>query len=466
MAAPAHDVVRLGLRELSARLQQRSLSSVEVTEAFLARLDALSRGGGAPRPLPALARALAKESDARRARGEARSPLDGVPLTLDERLDLAGQPSALGQPARSDPIADRDAAVVAILRDAGAVFLGKCDVDRTGHAAALAAGGSPSGVGADVGGSLRIGAAFSGACGLKPTTDRWSCLGSHAPLPGVDVVRAQPGPLGRTVDDLALLLDVVTPERCARHDPRTAPLALPPHATVDVTKLRVGILVDDGLVKTSPAVARALREAADLVRDAGAYIEPVAPLLVEDAAFTWLALASSASSSTSSTARRAAALARAVAGDRLAARAMHVRGPRSLHDVTGLVARAQAIAAELLQTWERLELDVVLCPAHATPAPPAGVDDFALASSSSIVWSVAGFPAGVVPVTAVRPDETGAARAATFLEKKARLVDDASGGLPVGVQVVARPFREEHALAAMAVIEAGARGRPGFPGHA
>lgn len=518
------EIIALGLRELSRRLSTRELSSLEVTDAFLARLDALQADvRPLAVPLPSMARALAGESDKRRARGEARGALDGVPLTLKESLDIAGQPSTLGLPSRRALTANKDAVVTAILRDAGAVFLAKTNVSQSllftecrnplygqtanpwnpartpggssgGEAAAIAALGSPGGVGTDLGGSIRVPCAWTGICGLKPTNDRWSNIGSTTAVPGQELIRGQAGPMARHVDDLALLLEVVTPELCAAHDPRCPPLPLPSWRGIDVGALRVGFFVDDGVVRPSPAVERAVHEAVAAVRDAGARVEHYTPFLVEDALFTYLGGIAADGGETlraqldtrdvdvalrtlwrvlrlPAVARQAAGRTLRLAGERHVGRLVEMLGEKSVAELWRLTRRARAIAIEVHQTWERLGLDVVICPAHATPAiPHTASEDFTLAASASMYWNLVGFPAGVVPVTRVRVDETSPSRGSGRLERRAASVDVASAGLPVGVQVVARPWREEHVLAVMHAIEVAGTTRgelPRFPlGHA
>lgn len=513
------DVIRKGLRELSASLASGELTSVEVTEAFLARI-AVVQPTIKPYaiPLPALARTLAKESDSRRARGETRGPLDGVPLSIKESVDIAGQPSTLGMPSRKGHTADRDALVVSVLREAGAVFLGKTNLSQAllyaesrnpiygqtanpfdptrspggssgGEGAAIAAYASPGGIGTDIGGSIRTPCAWNGICGLKPTNDRWSNLGSSTAIPGQEIVRGQIGPMARTVDDLALLLEVVTPEKCAHRDPRTAPLAIPAYREVDVSKLRIGWFVDDGIVRPSAAVERTVRRAAEALEQAGARVEHYTPFLVEDAIFTYLAgLSADGAESLRAQidekdldvalktlwqitklpdlARKAAGKGLGFAGERHVGRLLEVLGEKSVAELWKLTRRAREIAAETLSTWDRLDLDVVLCPVHATPAIQHEASrDFTLAGSPAMFWNLVNFPAGVVPVTTVRADETTLRNTARGgrLEKRAASVDEGSAGLPLGVQVVARPFREEHVVAAMSAIERAVSGDEGFP---
>jgi fatty acid amide hydrolase len=119
---------------------------------------------------------------------------------------------------------------------------------------------------------------------------------------------------------------------------------------------------------------------------------------------------------------------------------------------------------EILEAMDAARIDIVLCPAHATAALPHGMaKDFPIAGSPSMVWNAVQFPGGVVPVTRVRDDEAVRPGAKGRWEIHAEKVDRTSAGLPVGVQVVARPWRDEEVLAAMIAIERVVSSDEGYP---
>jgi len=132
--------------------------------------------------------------------------------------------------------------------------------------------------------------------------------------------------------------------------------------------------------------------------------------------------------------------------------------------VWALTARLRRARGDILAQMASAGVDLVLCPVHATPALPHGLArDFTLAGSWSMYWNMAQFPAGVVPVTRVRASETVRLHPADALEKRAAEVDRQSVGLPIGVQVVGRPWDEARVLAAMIAIEDGVQGAPEYP---
>jgi aspartyl-tRNA(Asn)/glutamyl-tRNA(Gln) amidotransferase subunit A len=228
------------LAELSAALAAKRLSSVELTEACLDRVGKLNPDLNAFITVDR-ERSLgqARAADARRARGEA-GPLAGIPVALKDIYCTRGQRTTCGSRMLEHFVSPYDAHVVELLERAGAVSLGKCNMDEFamgssnesshfgpvrnpwdrrrvpggssgGSAAAVAARMAPAATGTDTGGSVRQPAAFSGVCGLRPTYGLVSRYGLIAFASSLD----QAGPIARSAADLALLLNVM-----AGFDPR------------------------------------------------------------------------------------------------------------------------------------------------------------------------------------------------------------------------------------------------------
>ncbi len=502
--------------ELSQQLARRECSSREIVEALIARREEL--GTGVPAfvlGLDAEARAAADDADRRLASGE-RSPLMGLPISVKENIDVAGTASTLGLSARRDHRADTDAAVVRCLREAGAVVLGKTNVPQSllsvettnflfgttpnpwsrerapggssgGEAAALASGQSVLGIGTDIGGSLRIPAAFCGVAALKPTEHRWSNLGSRTAIAGQESIRSQIGPMARTSADVALLFEALESSRFAAQDPFVPPVRNPSAAGVDVSKLRVGFWESDGLLTPAASVMRGVRAAAKHLADDGADVVEVDP---ENARrLTWLFFAILSAdggrtldaalqgervipplrrikrlASLPNRARRALALAMLVLGEERSAYLLDALGEKSVGQLWRLTSERGALRQRELEFFERHRLDVVVCPAFATPALQHGSSaDFSVGACYSMRYNVLNFPAGVVPVTRVRTNETERSELRDRLDRTARSIEQGSAGLPVGVQVVGRPHCEHHVLAAMLAIEARARTGQDFP---
>jgi amidase len=425
-AVRVHELTTAAAGALAAAVARRDVAAAELVAAALERIEATAATVNAVVQADGeRALATAALADARLARGEPARVLEGVPFTAKDNLEAAGLPMAIGVPARRGLVPDRDATVVARLRAAGAILVGKTncppwgggietdnpvygrtsnpyDLARTpggssgGEAAAVASGCSALGVGTDSGASVRLPAHFCGLAALKPTAGLVPVSGAiddEGPFGGLADPRTQVGPLARTVADVALALRVIAgPDG---RDGGTVPLAVGDPAAVDLRGARVAIWCEQATAATAAAVA-------------------------------------------------AAGAALRAAGARVAAEAI----PPGGHAITIDVWRSygdEVSAPELyaiLRRWDAYRgamaafattHDLVLCPTFAGPAPlhgqtrPPGTPE---PTGYTTPFSLAGWPAATV-------------RAGTSPE-----------GLPIGVQLAAPPWRDDAALAAAAAVEA------------
>lgn len=498
-------------------------SAREVLRAHLDRIDAVDgRVRAFTEVLREQATVLADASDARRAKGESRGPLDGVPVTIKECYDMAGRATTLGLPAWRGRVASRDAAMVLALRGAGAVLLGRTNLSQTmlyvesknpifgqtcnpwslahspggssgGEAAAIAAGMSPLGLGTDIGGSIRTPAHFCGIAGFKPSLDRLPMRGYCSVNPGQDTVRAMGGPMARTVADLVLFLRAFDLRLLSRLDPRVPPLAWEEPERVSLGSLRVGTYADDGVLPASAAIARAVERAGAALQARGCEVRPFLPPDVRGLLGAYLGALSADGGSRvrallaegevdpaleslrrvvalpASVRRVASRAARAFGQDHMAL-LLEATGEKTVGELWTIAEHLRDLRTALLDAMDRQGVDALVCPAYATAAlPHGGSRGFTLASSYSIVFNALQMPAGVVPVTRVRAAETARPVDGDRRGRRDRLVvqavqvDATSAGLPVGVQVAGRPWQDAEVLALMQAIESEVAHDDGFP---
>ncbi|HEV8440188.1 MAG TPA: amidase [Methylomirabilota bacterium] len=320
MSPSATELVWLGASEAAALIRSRRLSPVELVQAYLDRIDRLD---GTVRAYITVCRddALAAAREAERALGSGShaGPLHGVPIALKDQFHVRGLPTTAGSRILGNVVADEDATVVARLRSAGAILLGKLNLSEFALGGTLAPpfgqprnpwdlerdpGGSSSGsgiaaaaalasatLGEDTGGSVRSPAGWCGAVGLRPTWGRVSRFGCLPVSWSMDA----PGPLARSVEDCALLLQVM-----AGHDPRdplTSARAVPDYPgalTGDASKLRIGVIRElQASPDTDPQVKAAVAEAVSVFGSLGAAVADVTAPLIPMAGAVFMALADS-----------------------------------------------------------------------------------------------------------------------------------------------------------------------------
>ncbi len=439
--------------------------------------------------------------------------LHGLPITLKDSVNVAGLDTTLGLCRFAGQPATADALIVRLLRAQGALFHAKSNIPQTllsfecvnplhgrttnpfninltpggssgGESAMLATGSSLVGIGTDIGGSVRIPAHFSGNTALKPTARRLSLLGFRPSVPGQEAIPAVAGPMAQRVEDLSLLLRELWTEEAWAQDHDLVPVPFDEAEVKNQGKLNVGYYLDDGFVAASPACARAVQESVDALRKAGHTVSEFKPPRVMDAIALYYALITS---------DRAATLARQLEGevweDYCSTLITGVRLPAQLKSLVASLLRnvlkepkAAAIAGasrertvaelwalqyerkKLRQDWfdswkdaKGQKFDVILTPVHVLPAVPHHTfKKISFTCSYTLLFNVLDLPAGVLPVTTVDAARDAYTTAPTsLLDKTARGCYKLSEqhGLPLGVQVVGLPFKDETVLRAMRVLE-------------
>jgi fatty acid amide hydrolase len=298
----------------------------------------------------------------------------------------------------------------------------------------------------------------------------------------------QIGPMARHVADLTLAMQVLAAPGQQEFDAMVAPMTWCDPSRVDVRKLRIGYYVDDEVFTVSPAIRRAVMSAVDALREAGAEVEPFAPPSVAEsitlfqrlifpdggAAFRRM-LGDEAADPRIKHFLQAAALPDVLrptlgwllkrAGQpRLAAGATSIRR-RSVDEYRRDLAERAAVTARFLAAMNAERFDAIVCPVHPVPAPRHQASRYlGLISSYTSLYNLLGMPAGTVAATRVRPgEETERTPTREVIERTAHAIEVGSAGLPIGVQVVARHWREDIVLAVMQSLEGHFRAQSDYP---
>jgi len=456
-------ITSLSAGEMASAIRRREVLPTQLLDAHLDRIARMNPQLNAFAYLDADgARRQAKEADAALGKGSPLGPLHGVPISIKSSIDVAGWPSDCGSRLRAGYVAENDATLVSRLRRAGAILLGNTNtpellmayetdnvvrgktnnpwnLQRTpggssgGEAAAIAARCSAAGVGSDGGGSIRVPAHYSGICGLKPTPGRIPATGHFPVSSGPFALLGVVGPMARTVPDLQILFEVMA--GLDYGDPSSSPVPLRRPDAAELEHLRAGFFEEDGITPVTSETSAAVQKAAAALSSAGMTVDKFLPEGLEVARRLWWNLFGRAGE--------------------LVLKPL-LEGQESqlspiLTEFTGIVRKEpQLTVDELMKTLlERDDLrcrflrqmerfPILICPVCAIPAFRHGEREWTVngrtvnylqAMSYSQWFNLLGNPAVVVPV------------------------GTSSEGLPIGVQVVGRPFEEEIVLAVALKIE-------------
>ena len=300
------DVIGAPAGWLARKIRARELSSVEVVRAHLEHIHTVNPRLNAvvfATAESAITEARAADRHSRNRRKGGLGPLHGVPFTAKDIFNTAGLPTTTGLRMMRGNIPAHDATVVARMRRAGAILIGKTnclpggseedswsparggtrnpyDINRSpgvsssGEAAIIAAGGSPLGLGSDSGGSIRLPAHYCGIAALKPTAGLIPVTGGYGLAGGLSDPRSQVGPMARYVTDLAIALRVLAgPDGV---DSGVVPVPIP-RRTPKLDGLRVAWYADDGMAKPTPAVTATVKAAAKALAAAGCTVTEERP---------------------------------------------------------------------------------------------------------------------------------------------------------------------------------------------
>ncbi|KAJ7445802.1 amidase [Mycena galericulata] len=516
--------------EIVRRIQRGDWTASQVVSAYIARAAlAQETTNCVTEVLFVEALQQAKDLDIEFASTkELRGPLHGVPISIKDQYDVAGFDSTMGYSNLAQKPATSDADVVKLLKAAGAIPIVKTNVPQTmfsfeccnpvfgrtvnpynsgftsggssgGEAALLAMDGSALGVGSDIGGSLRIPAAFCGIYALKPSPWRVSLIGAGSPSPGFEAIISVGGPMGRSVEDLETFCRIILGAQGRSHN--IVPILYQQPTLPE--KLRFGYYTDY-YVKASPANKRAILETVAALRSQGhECIEFEVPdptesfdvfvgLSSADGYRTLLSgIGSDPLDSSLFVIAHGTGLPRFLKQfvawcvktffkDTKLASFLLASGEKPVRDLMKWTRRRNEYNAKFYdQVWNRYSLDGIVAPIQALPQAPTGsfTTLFSLAAGTTL-YNVVNSPSGCIPVTKVDPvkdaltedwtklPSPSMVESALYLGKKPIYDPVAMKGMPVGVQVVGRKWEDEKVLAMMHVVDSALGKDRGFgPGN-
>src|SRR5882724_8675352 len=458
---------------IAKKIRSKEISPCEVVDAHLRRADELHpRLNAFVHIDEAVARKQAQASLRSVLSGDALGPLHGVPLTIKSCIDVTDWPCAAGSLLRKENQPSNDAVLVRRLREAGAILLGNTNTPEFlmayetdnrlsgqtsnpwsteyssggssgGEAAAIASGCSAGGVGSDGGGSIRVPAHFCGICGLKPTPGRIPSTGHYPAGNSAFGWLGVVGPMARTVGDLIILFDVLHGPDAS--DALPSPVQVFETATSAPGKLRIGILEGDGLGSVTPETQLAVRRAAQLLAYQGFILEPFRLNNLERVLELWWFFFGTVISELfqAEIRGREASLTPQFCDYLKAARSfspvppMTPTAPMTMTRFVEMCAARDRERANILEAMT--DTPILLSPVCTTPAFRHGEgnwnpDKGYRSTMRHSQWlNLAGFPGVSVPM-AKSPE-----------------------GLPIGVQLIGRPFEDQLVLAVAEQLEA-ARG--------
>uniref|UniRef100_A0A8C5F9M4 Amidase domain-containing protein n=1 Tax=Gadus morhua TaxID=8049 RepID=A0A8C5F9M4_GADMO len=382
--------------------------------------------------------------------------LYGVPVSIKDNVGCKGYDSTCGLLCRLNQPALEDSVIVEVLRRQGAIPFVKTNVPQSlmsyecsnpiygtcvnphnpkktpggssgGEGALIKGGGSLLGIGTDIGGSIRIPCSFSGICGLKPTCNRLSTKGISSSVKGQTSVKTSVGPMARDVDSLALCMQALLSDHMFTLDPTVPPIPFNTEVYQSSKPLRIGYYENDGYQHPSPSMLRGVREVKALLERAGHTFVAFKPLKME------------------------------YAMNDLIIKAFFSDGSSTLLKLVQNWPIIEYIR-ETIDEWKRCDLDVLLCPVIGPAFNHNYSAKLVCALSSTLLFNLLSFPAGVVPVSSVTPADEILLKQfkGNFQDLWDReFVQAVKGGegLPVAVQCVALPWQEELCLRFMKEVE-------------
>ncbi|KAM4773688.1 vitamin D3 hydroxylase-associated protein-like isoform 2-T2 [Cyanocitta cristata] len=500
-------ILSLPLLELTGRLQEGSLSPRTVLYTYLEKALEVTQQTNCLRHFIPECEEQLQEIQRHKEKGL----LYGIPVSIKDHIGHKGHLATCGLVQCLGTLMEEDSVLVKVLKRQGAIPFAMTNVPQSlfsydcsnpifgqtlnplnhqkspggssgGEGALIAGGGSILGIGSDIGGSIRLPSSFCGLCGLKPTAERLSLSGVTGPINGILAVPCALGPMARDVDSLALCMKALLCQEMFQLDPSVPPIPFNEEVYSSSTPLRVGVspasLHAEEITLQKPDAAPkpscGKNDPAELVP----FSPPRIPYVMTELFFktffadggrAWLDVFTGDivdpglkpqvnSCKMPRLVKKLLALLLKPLFPRLAAYLSALAGMRSVKEMWNHHHQIQVYRSQFITRWKELQLDVVLCPVLG-PAFTTGYPGKLLtAISSTMLYNVLNFPAGVVPVSTVTEadeEELKLYQGCCDDPWDRTLKQAVSGavGLPVAVQCVALPWQEELCLRFMKEVE-------------
>lgn len=446
----ADPVIFSSATAIAKAIRTQKVTSEEITKLFLERIDLVNPKINAVVHLDRdKVLAAARKADQSLAKGEELGVLHGVPMTIKDSFDTAGLLSTAGTPGRASFIPDTDAAVVHRLKKAGAILIGKTNTSELtlsyktdnpiygltnnpynlnhspggssgGAAAIVSAGGSAFDIGTDTGGSIRVPANNCGLCGLKPTTGRVARTGHIISFNAFHQALTTVGPLSRHVEDLITILPLIAGSDGV--DPFIYDIPVGNPLQVKIEKLSFAFFSDNGISTPIKEVKELIEGVAKELANTGVVMEEKRPPEAEKTIDLFLNTLMFAD--------------KYYTINKIYLEAGSEATPVEAYEEPTISPKQ---FGEFFQDWSSFQskltthfhqADILLCPVSSTAAPAHSVEGNLLdVYSYNLPFSLAGWPVAVVRV------------------------GTSSAGLPIGIQIVGKPWQEDKVLAVAKFIE-------------
>ncbi|XP_026999162.2 vitamin D3 hydroxylase-associated protein-like [Tachysurus fulvidraco] len=499
-------IVTLSLAELSQKIRGGSLQPNAVLHAYMEKALEVNRELNCSTAVLMESLKQVEEVESHKE-----GLLYGIPVSIKDNVDIKGYDSTCGVLTKLDDPVIKDSVVVSVLKKQGAIpfiktnvpqgllnyecsnpiygrTVNPCNLQKTcggssgGEGALIAGGGSILGLGTDIGGSIRIPAAFCGICGLKPTNNRLSLHGINSCAKGGKTALSAVGPMARDVESLALCMRALLCTDMFTLDPTVPPIPFNQQVYESSEPLRIGYYENDGYFQPSPSMSRALRETRELLEQAGHTLVAFNPPRIVTAFHEFVLRGNLADTGATLLqhfkegpvdqclkyqvslcavpvfVKKLISLLLRPIYPRMAAAVHSICGVSSVADLWKQHTEAEVYIQETLSQWEKLELDVLLCPMLGPAYNFNYTGKLSSALTYTALYNVLNFPVGVVPVTVVTDEDEEELKHYTgnygdVWDKTFIKAIRGGVGLPVAVQCVARPWQEEMCLRLMREVE-------------